>query len=220
MNPISPMPSQTSATLTLSRSPSLRVLLFHGRGLISTLIRWQTRSQYSHAAIQLNDGSIIEAWQGAGVRKLPGFTRGTEGIDAFEITAPYNHLAVLEFLDSVLVDNDGYDYFGVLRFVSRRRARDNKKWFCSELVFAAIQAGGLNLFERTQPWEVSPGLLARSPYLRPVPLLPIPALAGAFSTSPLPQLPPVRHFQQVVRASPGAPSVSSVLKTLSPPIPA
>lgn len=170
ISPIPPTPSETSDALMLSRSPRLRVLLFHGHGLISALIRWQTRSDYSHAAIQLDDGSIIEAWQGAGVRKLPGLKRGIEGIDAFEITAPYDHLAVLEFLDSVLVDNDGYDYWSVVRFVSRRRAKQNKKWFCSELVFAAIQAAGLNLFQRTHPWEVSPGLLARSPHLRPVAL--------------------------------------------------
>lgn len=180
MNPSRPLRSSVHnpdpnnpSSIIHPRTRGLRVLLFHGRGLISALIRWQTRSEYSHAAIMLDDGSIIEAWQGAGVRKLPGLKRGTEGIDAFELTQPCNHLAVLEFLDTVLVDNHGYDYLGVFRFVTRRRAKQNKKWFCSELVFAAIQAGGLNLFERTEPWEVSPGLLARSPYLRQVPLSPI-----------------------------------------------
>jgi hypothetical protein len=152
----------------LSRDRRIKILLFHGRGVLSALIRWQTRSEYSHAAIMLDDGRIIEAWQGAGVRALARLKRGTQGIDAFEITAPFNLAAVLGFLDAVLADNDGYDYLGVLRFVSRRRTKDNRKWFCSELVFAAIQAGGLNLFERTQAWEVSPGLLARSPLLRQV----------------------------------------------------
>ena len=41
----------------------MRIALYQGKSLISLLIRWQTRSQYSHAAFLLDDGSVIEAWQ-------------------------------------------------------------------------------------------------------------------------------------------------------------
>jgi len=63
-----------------------------------------------------------------------------------------------------------YDFTSVLRFISRRQERrtDSGKWFCSELVFAALQKGGVNVLERIQPWAVSPGMLACSPLLLPV----------------------------------------------------
>lgn len=41
----------------------MRIALYQGKSAISRLIRWQTRSQYSHAAFLLDDGSVIEAWQ-------------------------------------------------------------------------------------------------------------------------------------------------------------
>lgn len=54
----------------------------------------------------------------------------------------------------------------VARFVTRRQAdRESAgKWFCSELVFAAFQAAGIDLLARTEAWEVSPGLLLRIPF--------------------------------------------------------
>src|SRR5690606_21875536 len=62
-----------------------------------------------------------------------------------------------------------YDYRMVFRFITRLQEtrKSRGKWFCSELVFAALQQCGIDLLSRTEPWEVSPGLLARSPYLQP-----------------------------------------------------
>src|SRR5580765_5957463 len=40
----------------------MRIALYQGTSLISCLIRWQTRSQYSHAAFLLDDGRVVEAW--------------------------------------------------------------------------------------------------------------------------------------------------------------
>ena len=50
----------------------MRIALYQGKSLISLLIRWQTRSQYSHAAFLLDDGSVIEAWQPC-VREITPF---------------------------------------------------------------------------------------------------------------------------------------------------
>ena len=46
----------------------MRLLAFKGDSLISKLIRWQTRSEYSHIAIELDSGEIIEAWHRGGVQ--------------------------------------------------------------------------------------------------------------------------------------------------------
>src|SRR5215469_1941664 len=50
----------------------MRIALYQGKSLISLLIRWQTRSRYSHAAFLLDDGSVIEAWQPC-VREITPF---------------------------------------------------------------------------------------------------------------------------------------------------
>jgi hypothetical protein len=50
----------------------MRIALYQGKSLISRAIRWQTRSQYSHAAFLLDDGSLIEAWQPC-VREITPF---------------------------------------------------------------------------------------------------------------------------------------------------
>lgn len=142
-----------------------KILLFRGRGIISRLIRWQTRSRYSHAAFLLPDGRILEAWQGSGVRvaHVPDWCDidvfAVEGVDRLQWSA------VLGFARAQI--GKGYDYRGVFRFLSRRRTPDNGRWFCSELVFASLAKAGVDLLRDTDPAEVSPGMLARSPLLQP-----------------------------------------------------
>src|SRR5579871_6249457 len=61
----------------------MRIALYQGKSPISLLIRWQTRSRYSHAAFLLDDGSVIEAWQPC-VREInpPRLWREERGIHA------------------------------------------------------------------------------------------------------------------------------------------
>lgn len=139
------------------------VLLFHGRGLISAAIRLQTRSEYSHAALLMPDGQIVEAWQGAGVR-VKALTDWS-GIDIYDVPRLYQY-QWNDAIDFALRQvGQGYDYKGVLRFLTRQDTPENGKWFCSELVFAAMQFAGLNLLERIPAAEVSPGMLRLSPHL-------------------------------------------------------
>jgi hypothetical protein len=142
------------------------VLLFRGRGILSSLIRWQTRSAYSHAAIHLGDGAIIESWQGAGVRRT--WLRDWSNVTQFGVRGMTGAQwrRAIDFAEAEI--GAGYDYLGVVRFVSRRRLPLNERWFCSELVFAALEAAGVRLLERTEAAEVSPGMLALSPYLEEV----------------------------------------------------
>jgi len=148
----------------------MRIGLYKGRSLISRLIRWQTRSTYSHASLILPDNTVIEAWTG-GVRWQrihDGHTKGTV-VDVFEpigvFTAGiFNSLAVEQFARSQI--GKGYDYLSVARFVTRTRGDRQARWFCSELVFQAYLAGGLRLLERIEPWAVSPALLRLSPWIR------------------------------------------------------
>lgn len=150
--------------------PLVIIITLHaGTGLISRLIRWQTRSRYSHAGIILPDGRFAEAREDTGVRIERRFIRWSgEQVDMFAVTvSPEQAQAVDDFIAAQ--EGKPYDYTMVARFVSRRGASRSQsgKWFCSELVFAALQHAGVHLLRDTQPWEVSPGMLARSPLLSP-----------------------------------------------------
>jgi uncharacterized protein YycO len=142
----------------------MKVLLFKGRGIISWSIRWFTRSQYSHAAIQVQSGQIFEAWQGAGVRVTT--LRSWKDVDVFEVDVTLEQRQKIhEFLEGEL--GCGYDYWGIWGFVSRQPRRSNKKWFCSELVAAAFEEAGISLLGNNTPsWAVSPAMLATSPLLK------------------------------------------------------
>lgn len=157
----------------------MKVVLFKGKSFISRLIRWQTRSEYSHAAVLVEEttaghpvmGFVIESMEGVGVRAAQW--KAAEDADVFEVEglSELEKTRVLKFLNEQV--GKKYDWLMVLRFISRRQESraTSGKWFCSELVFAAFLKAGVELLARTEAWEVSPGLLARSPWLKRVEIL-------------------------------------------------
>jgi len=141
------------------------ILLMRGRGFISSLIRFQTRSEFTHAAILIPTGEIIEAYQGDGVRKKRlADWRGVTGFTVPRATAR-DWARVIAFMEDEI--GAMYDYQSVLQFVTRRKETraSQDKWFCSELVFAAFEAAGIDLLERTTAANTSPRDLSLSPLL-------------------------------------------------------
>ncbi len=142
------------------------------------LIRWQTRSPWSHALLVYGpDGrsdqwQVIEAVAGKGVIQRPFDIRGEDHqVTLFRVCHP----RAAEHEDRVIAFaqrqvGKPYDWTMVIRFVTRKQeARESSgKWFCSEMAYAALWYNGLSLLRDTKPWEVSPGLLARSPALEPM----------------------------------------------------
>lgn len=149
---------------------ALTICLHRGTSFIGRAIRWQTRGAYSHASMILPDGLFVEAREFIGVRALHRLTIANgEKVDTFRVhVTDTQRDDIAAFVKEQL--GKPYDYTMVLRFLSRRQAaRDESgKWFCSELVFAALQQAGVVLLRDTQPWEVSPAMLARSPLLEPI----------------------------------------------------
>lgn len=140
-----------------------RILLFRGRGFISAAIRWQTRSEYSHAAFLLPCGRVLEAWQGAGVRIK--WMRDWEGVETFGVhgmTVGQWEKAI-NFAKAQI--GKRYDYRGVFRFLSRRKVPVDDRWFCSELVARSLEVAGVKLFRDLDASEVAPGMIHRSPLL-------------------------------------------------------
>ena len=148
----------------------IKILCYRGRSLISKAIQLQTRSPYSHIAVEVSPFRVYEAWHVGGVRRLSsamqGHTPGTE-IDRYSVEGDYNEDQVREYLNSQL--GKGYDFWAVARFVSRRRSPDNdNRLFCSEYALNAFAAGGLPLLHGRSS-ELSPRDVALSPYLFKMP---------------------------------------------------
>lgn len=132
--------------------------------LISSLIRWQTRSVYSHVAI-VAGGSTYEALSRGFVRASSLGENHDAGVivDILEYKqklAPTEEIRALQCLDSMV--GAKYDFEMVLagfpfryRFEPRRAAR---KIFCSEaaLIVSAAMGPDRILLERVHPSEVSP----------------------------------------------------------------
>ena len=145
---------------------ALKVALFRGRvSLISRAIEWDTRSPYCHAAIVQTDGSVIESIEGVGVHRIDAIPQG-DTYDLFTVqglTGP-GEMAAMRFLGAQL--GLPYANLDIVGFLTRcPEQKEAGAWFCSELVYAAIRAGGVDLLARVEPFQVSPGALAMSPYL-------------------------------------------------------
>jgi uncharacterized protein YycO len=152
----------------------VRILLHSGPGWIGDLIRWQTRGDYSHASVLFDDGTVIESREFKGVRRLSIDDVGRDlatiaelRIDVYEFAQPVpaeRAQAARTFAEEQL--GKGYDYFDIFAFLTRRRRHEDDAWFCSELASAIARVAGRPLFEHTEDWEVSPGMIARSLALR------------------------------------------------------
>lgn len=157
------------------------------------MIRFVTRSKYSHAALLFDDntqrafdllkstdlirhlpewksGAVVEAWYPGGVRNVVSISASHSPqtkVDIFGINRPLDQDEETKVL-TILDDEIGwpYDWKSVLRFITRHPGNLDRSWFCSELVFYVLNAAGRRLFENTQPWEVPPDWIARSPLLR------------------------------------------------------
>jgi len=149
------------------------ILLYSGKGGISQLIRFQTRSEYSHASLLFPDGAVIESWQGSakklfrnsGVREV--HLTSTEGITAFSLPGLTQEDAIkLRALAMGKVGCD-YDYLSVFRFVSRVRPHENDKWFCSELVCYLLLKVHFQILNLA-PARTSPGHIAWSPNIQKI----------------------------------------------------
>lgn len=145
------------------------IALYKGKSIWpSRIIEFINWSDYSHASfVHAVTGVCVEAWPG-GVQASPNFgtihTKGTS-VDFFRVigaTTEQESEAYCYMLDQV---GKKYDYMGVLHFITRKEGNNQKRWFCSELVFKAYQKAGINLLERIHPDKVYPGMLAYSPRL-------------------------------------------------------
>lgn len=144
------------------------IVCFRGTGPIAAGIRWQTRGKYAHAGWLCRDGSFIEAHGKTGVAKSrhPWVINDGEA-DVFGVhgLTYEQHKRIESFLR--LQVGEGYDWLGVVRFLSGVNRNNYRRWFCSELVAEACEEAHVPLL-LTQPWRISPATLAWSTELTPI----------------------------------------------------
>ena len=138
---------------------------YRGKSWLSWLIRWRTWRDASHVAWICKDGTVIEAWAPGGVRHVSSLScRHTPGtrIRLYAVAGLHSE-TVEKLLTGEL--GAGYDYWGILGFALRRKTENKRRWFCSELIYWAIQQAGIQLLRESEPSKVSPGDLEMSPML-------------------------------------------------------
>lgn len=161
------------------------ILLYRGKGATGRLIRWGTKSPYSHVAVVVDPEIYLGVESNTGtppgvraidLRKLP-----EEEIDLFRLRpeCSFDGRKVISFLVASL--GARYDLWGVIglallklvsfltgftQFRGYNRFQKERDYFCSELVYRAFLAGGLDIVPQIGKAEItSPGDIARSPCL-------------------------------------------------------
>lgn len=134
-------------------------------GVISALIRWQTRGAYSHASFQFSDGVIIEAREFVGVQKLPRLhPRARAHVDLFDILGmtAEKEFRLREWCESQL--GKPYDYWSIARFLTREPIHhwQREDWFCSEFCYFGLDHVGLPPLRACPAWKVNPAMLGLS----------------------------------------------------------
>ena len=139
-------------------------------GIYSRVVRWWTKSDYSHVELVLSTGRAwSSSFEDGGVRsKLIDFDPARW--DLVDLPPALERAAVVWFEAHL---GAGYDLVGNLQFVVSPIPHSRRRWFCSEAVAAAL---GI-----PDPWRYSPGTLASALTLLK------PASAGfSFTAAPTP----------------------------------
>jgi Orthopoxvirus protein of unknown function (DUF830). len=151
----------------------MKILAYHGTGLLSWWIRTRTWSEISHVSQLLDDGTEVEAWSGGVQHNKTWGILHKDGtvVDVYDYREPLTAVQKLK-MESFLLDQVGkpYDYFGLFRFLPivrwfARSSNEVKAWFCSELVMESNEVSGIDLLEK-EAYQTTPNDVVVSPLLR------------------------------------------------------
>ena len=157
------------------------VLMYQGKGIASSVIRWVTHSPHSHAGIAAwwNERLMVMEAKGNGVVVSPfshsvGHYHGdVEWFSSTQEISEIDRLKMVIFAQEELGKTYGRWKTIVLgirilfqRDLDRRdRLRKEKKLFCSEYVAQAYNSVGLDLKKKTSDRFMKPADIANSPLL-------------------------------------------------------
>jgi len=136
----------------------IRLAFYHGPGrLFDKLVRWFTRSKYSHVELCFTEDLAFsaDAWQTKRTRFIKAnFNPAHWDYRDFVVNLPQWQ----QMYDAaVVINNRPYDYLGILSFVTRSSRQDQDKWFCSEVACYLLQHAGF--FRTLNPARTTPQML-------------------------------------------------------------
>jgi hypothetical protein len=140
----------------------IQFIFFEGKSLLSQLVKFFTRSNFSHVAYLHPDGYLIEAWPensrnllGAKWR-ISSFDDHTKGT-RYKIVSKETDksIRVKELFEFVSFQRVPYDYLGLISFVIPFRLSINGHWFCSEGCYEVLRYVGLMPLE-IPGWKMNP----------------------------------------------------------------
>jgi uncharacterized protein YycO len=121
---------------------TLTIRLVTSNDIISALIRDKTWCAYSHVEFILDDGTTLGAHADGGVRIRPIDYAVFTAVKVITITVTEEQkAAVLAFAHAQV--GKAYDMGAIAGIVLHRDWRNADKWFCSELVVAALEQGNV-----------------------------------------------------------------------------
>jgi len=133
----------------------MKVLFVYNTFSISSwLIRFFTFSKFSHVAIKISDTVIVDSTLASGVRAITTkeFIKHYPKYVELDVYIPNENLAK-DFLLSQI--GKPYDLTAIFGMVLQRKWHEEDSWFCSELLEAAIKAGGKPRF-RDDVYRITP----------------------------------------------------------------
>lgn len=150
---------------------TIRYAFFRGRGVISWAIRTFTRGEYSHVGVWFEDKTLYEAWQGSGkhlwrnsgVRRIPNW-KPSGGIDIYKLEVTERQYEDAQRYAESQVGT-GYDYRGVIRFVTKCKPPEDTNNFCSAYAFDIAKAARRYLLHAPAGEYINPNVLSYSPFL-------------------------------------------------------
>ncbi|MBI4368125.1 MAG: hypothetical protein HY588_01885 [Candidatus Omnitrophica bacterium] len=160
------------------------ILLYKGTGRTSRLIRWKTKSPYSHVAVVVEPAIYlgIESNTGhqSGVRAFDLRKLDQAAVDLFRIkpASQFQPEKVISFLVAHLgmpYDYRGVLWLGILKLLNLKsksnRFQKDQDYFCSELVYEAFNNAGLDIVPEVDEADItSPGDIAKSSVLEKIEL--------------------------------------------------
>lgn len=136
----------------------MRAVLVRANSLSSLLIRARLWENWSHAAVLLPNGEVIDAtFKAGGVRrrKLSDVLAHASAFKVINLPVA-DDVAAMAFLHQQL--GKPYDWRSIVGWAtSDRDWRDDSSWFCFELVAAAAEAGGIDAWhdlKRVSGWQL------------------------------------------------------------------
>ena len=148
-----------------------------GRSFFSRLIKWFTRSEYSHISTWfVQEAVVIESREGKGVIERSStlfqeaILKGVISVYKFDITEEQKEQMLREMRATL---GKKYDWLHVAKFVTRRRGSSDDRWFCSEHFLHHAQSARVSILNM-DPWLADPGHIVRSPNVTKLTLSEIP----------------------------------------------